>query len=203
MNESAQQDLALIRRIMEDSRREVVDRGKHFLIWGGIGFLGSAATYLHLIGVLALTPTWIWGALLLAGWAGSTAVGIRDGRTSRVRTLGRRLLTVVWVASAVSLTLVAVAGMVGPLVPPSTLSGLTSTIIGAPVMVTAVLTGERWLKAVAVGWWSGGAVMLFVPGFYTLLLMGGMSLALLAGPGAVLFARSRRVTSSEPVVEAP
>lgn len=129
---------------------------------------------------------------LSIGWTASLAEGWVDGRRARVATLGRRLLSAVWIATAITLTLVALAGMFGDVLDPRALSGVLAAIIAAPILVTALLTGESWLRFVAAAWWLGGGVMLFVPGVYALLLMGAMSLLLMALPGVVLYARSRR-----------
>jgi hypothetical protein len=194
MHNRAKEDLALIRRMMDEGRREVVDRGKHFLVWGVIGTVGAFVTWAYAVEWTALSPGWLWMALLAVGWTLSVVIGRSEAKQARVWTATSRLLAAVWICSAVALTLVALAGMFGGGLDVRALPGLLSIVLGAPIVVTGVLTGEDWLKAVGIGWWIGGGVMLFVPGLYTLLLMAGMSLALLALPGGVLFARSRRQT---------
>lgn len=187
----AEEDLAVIRRIMEESRREVGQRGRHFVIWGGITTVGLIATYMSALGRATLDPDWVWVVLLVVGWSASMILGLREGRRSRVRTLGRRILTGTWMSIAVTLTLIGLSGMFGEVVSHWSLPGLLAVVIASPVLVTALMTGERWLVWVAVGWWLGGALMLFVPGLYTLPLMAFMALLLLAVPGGVLNVRSR------------
>lgn len=199
----AEQDLALIRRVMEESRREVVDRGKHFLIWGVIPFFGLLLTYFAATGAIAIDPAPVWLGLLGVGWIASFAVGWMDGRRARVTTLGRKLLTAVWVSVAATMTLVALAGMFGEVVPNEALPGLLSLLIAPPVFLTGTLTRDRWLVWVAGGWWLGGTLMILVPGIYTLLLMAAMALLLTALPGLVLFARSRRGRREGAPVPAP
>lgn len=188
----AREDLALIRQIMEDGRNEVVDRGKHFIIWGFVPAVGALETYAYARGAAVPDPTVSWVILLVLGWAASLAVGWRDSRGARVRTLARRLLSGIWVSTAITLTVVALAGMFSRGLSHTALPGVLSAVIAAPVLVTMLLTGERWLGLVAVGWWAGGALMLFAPGMYTLVVMAAMSLLLLAVPGIVLNARARR-----------
>jgi hypothetical protein len=191
MDTRATEDLALIRRMMQESRREVVDRGKHFLIWGVIGTVGAILTYARAVEWTALNTGWLWLGLLVVGWTLSTVVARRDAREAPVWSVASRLLAAVWICSAITITLISLAGLFGGGLDYRSLPGLLSIMLGAPVVVTGVLTGEGWLKAVGVGWWIGGALLLFVPGLYTLLVMAGMSLLLLAVPGGVLFSRSR------------
>lgn len=202
----AQQDLALIRQLMLDSRREVVDRGKHFIIWGLVPAIGALLTYAYARGATLPHPTLVWGALLVVGWLASFTVGWRDSRQARVSTTARRLLSGLWISAAVSLTLLGVAGMFGGALDHNALPGVLSAVIAAPVLMTMLLTGERWLGLVALGWWAGGALMLFVPGQYTLLVLAVMSFLLLAVPGMVLNAKARQraqVPDGGPAADVP
>lgn len=190
--QTARKDLALIRQLMEDSRREVVDRGKHFIIWGLVPAVGALLTYAYATGGALPDPALVWGALLVVGWLASLTVGWRDSRRARVKTTARRLLSGLWVSAAVSLTLVGVAGIFGRVLDPVALPGVLSTLIAAPVLVTMLLTGERWLGLVAIGWWVGGALMLFAPGRYTLLILATMAFVLLTVPGMILNRKARQ-----------
>jgi hypothetical protein len=188
----AEDDLALIRRLMADSRSVVVDRGKHFMIWGAVSVVGLLATYGAIAGWIAVAPRWTWAGLVVVGWVASFVVGWRDGRSARVRTLAGRLLGGVWLATGVTLTLIAASGLFGGVVPHVALPGVLSAVMGVAVLATSQLTDEGWLAWVAAGWWVGAAVMLFAPGLYALLVMAVMALALMLAPGALLYMRSRR-----------
>jgi hypothetical protein len=204
MGQRAEQDLALIRWLMEESRREVVDRGKHFMIWGLVTTAGLAGTYAALAGWWAVAPRWTWTVLVVAGWVASFGVGLRDGRGARVRTLGRRVLGGIWLSTGVTLTLLGVAGLFGGVVPQPALPGVMSAVMGGAVLSTSVLMGDRWLGWVGAGWWVGALWMLFVPGVHTIPVMALMAVGLMVVPGAVLNARSRRppVPAASPAVPA-
>lgn len=192
MERDAREDLALIRRVMEESRRAVVDRGMHFIIWGTLPALGMVATYVRVATGEGPNPLWAWIAVLVLSWSASMVVGWREGRRAPVKTLAYRLLTAMWVSVGVSLTIVGIAGMFGPMIPTGALAGLVATMLAPAVLVAGLLTQQPWLGWVAVGWWTGAAVMLFFPGLYILLLMAVMSVLLLALPGALLMRRASR-----------
>lgn len=193
-----QDDLAAIRRLMEDSQAAAADDGRHFLLWGTLTAAGLLGTYAAVAGALAVDPRWLWGVLLAVGWAGSIWLGFRGARGTRVTTLGRRLLALVWIACGVTMTLIAAAGLLGGAVDVRALSGLMAVVVGGPYLASAALTGERWLAAVAAAWWIAGGVMLFVPGLYTLPLLAAMALAFQAAPGALLYRRWRRRAAPAP-----
>lgn len=191
---SPHDDLAVIRRLMEESQAAVSENGKHFLVWGVIGSVGLLGTWLAVTGRLGVHPRWIWATLLGVGWGSSVWIGFRDGARARVRTGGRRLLSVLWVSCAIALSLLAAAGLFGGAVDPRALSGIVAVVVAIGFRGTAELTGLAWLRWVALAWWAGGALMLFVPGVYTLALLAAMALVLQVVPGAVLYARARRRT---------
>ncbi len=198
MEDQAREDLALVRRFMEETRREVVDRGTHLLIWGVISTVGLGMTWTIVGGMVDLDPRWMWAGLLAAGWLASIGVGRREGRGARVRTVGRRLLSAVWVATGVSLTLIGIAGLFAGVVDVRALPGLLAIVVATAFMVTSLLIGERWLAWIAAGWWLGGGAMLVWSGPRALLAMAAMAAAGMALPGAVLFLRARREPSSAP-----
>lgn len=198
MDQAAREEIALIRRLMEETRQEAVDRGRHLTIWGGMTAAGLLATWWRALGRPGADPVVAWLALLALGWALSLYVGWREEKTSRVRTAWGELLGATWVAAALTLTAVGVAGLLGEVVSPQALPGVISTVLAMPIYMTARLTGEPWLGGVAVAWWIGGGVMLVLPGLYALPLMAAMSLGLMVVPGAVLSARASRERPAGP-----
>lgn len=188
----AQQDLAVIRRLMEESQTAVAEDGRYFLLWGVLCALGLLGTWAAVLGALALDPLWLWATLVGLGWIGSFWMGVRSGRRARVRGLGGRLIAVVWFACGVTLTLIAAAGLLGGVVPVQALSGLVAVVLAGGFLASAALTGQRWLGAIAAAWWLGGGVMLFFPGLYTLPLLAAMAIALQVVPGLVLRRQARR-----------
>lgn len=71
------------------------------------------------------------------------------------------------------------------------LGGVMATVLGAACFASAFLYRSRWVGALAVGWWLGGAAMFVWPGRHTLLVMAGMLIALQIVPGMLLYSRAR------------
>jgi hypothetical protein len=185
-------DLAAIRRLMEESQETIGAEGRHFVLWGLVTAVGLVGTWAAVTGAADVDVRWTWAVLVGLGWIGSFWLGYRGARRERVRTLGRRLVSVVWIGSGVTLSLIAAAALFGDAVPTRALPGLLSVAIAGSFLSTAVLAGLRWLGLVAACWWLLGGLMLFFPGLYTLPLLAAMALALEVVPGLLLVQRARR-----------
>src|ERR1700745_3046174 len=69
MNEDAvRDDIAFIRRIMEQGRRVVCSWSIGMLVWGIAVTLGYAGTYARVRGWWTLDPNWLWTGLVVLAW---------------------------------------------------------------------------------------------------------------------------------------
>lgn len=186
MENDAREDLAMIRRLMSESRRTVDAGGPHYLIWGVLITAALVGTWAHQTGRLATQPVWIWSVAVGLGWILSMIVGIRGGRRAEVRTAGGRIMAGIWVGTGVTLTLAGFLGTGSGTLTGDAMLGLTASLIGSALFASSFVlrpTPYRWL---AVGWWAG-AVPLFLwrdPGAQ--LLLAGMTVAFMLVPGVWL-----------------
>ena len=184
-------EIAMIRRLMQDSQGAVYDGRGHFILWGSISALGLALTYAYAVGRPVPDPRLVWLVGLVLGWSGSVVLGVRGRARARVHTHASRLLGWLWISCAATMTLIGTAGLFGDVVPVQALPGVVAAVLAVGVLATGLLTGHAWLRWVAAGWWAGAAVMLFRPGLYALLLLAAMALLLEVVPGLVLLTRKR------------
>lgn len=189
-------DLAAIRRLMEENRNVVEAGGKHLVWWGLLTAAGMGTTWL-LVRADSWAPIpWVWVGAVAVGWVLSVAAGRRDARRAPVRTMGTRLGGAIWMAFGGTATLVGLLGPASGALPVQALPGVMGILLGGAFFTSGFLPGIGWLRFVGLGWWATGAVMLWMPGVHTLLLLAGLVVVLQVVPGAMLAARSGRV---EPV----
>ena len=191
----AREDLAAIRRLMEDGRRVVNTAGPHFVAWGVLTSAALAATYVlggrgetHLI-------TWAWGVAVGLGWLASAALTVAQGRRERVRSGTGRILGGVWTGTGVTMMLLGFAAPAGGVVDPAALTGVLAAVLGGGFFATGLLVGSRWMQAAAVAWWAGALLMLLWPGRHGLLLTAALVLGLQTLPGIWLTLRARRAVA--------
>lgn len=188
---NAQEELALIRRLMEESQRVIGDHAWPFIVWGLLITVALVLTY----GVVALGwPLglgWVWGLPMGAGWVLSVWLGWRGRARTPAHTAAGQILAGIWIGFGIAMTLLFFAGYFGGALPGRSIGGVAAMALGAAYFASGFVPGQSGLRQLAVGWWAGGLVMLLVPGTYTILLMAGLMVALQVVPGVVMYHRAR------------
>jgi hypothetical protein len=196
MNEdAAREDIAFIRRTMEQGRRVVGAWSPDMLVWGVAITLGYAGTYARVRGWWTLNPNWLWTACIVLAWLYSLRRLPRRFIAGRAEIPGRPMispLSMLWFACGIFLTTTSFAVIIAD--EPNTwwINAAAAGVMGIGFFVSAFLCDLAWMRWVALAWWLG-EVALFVLRQRPegLLLAGALMLALLAVPGFVLM-RGRR-----------
>lgn len=185
-----EEDLAMIRQLMSESREVTDAGGAYYLLWGSVVMAGLLATWLVAQGVLAIPAGWIWAAAIGLGWAGSFLLGRRRERELPVRTTGGRLMSGIWVGGGVTMTLLGFAPPAAGIVTTSGgIMGPIAMVMGSCYFATSFVYRSSVLRWMAAGWWVGGLAMLVWSGATSILVMAGLVLCLQIVPG-VWLARS-------------
>lgn len=190
------EDLALIRRLMDESGKAVDAGGPFLVLWGVLVAAALLATWAYTRGALALSPTWIWGVAVAIGWIASLWLGRRRERRAPVRTTGGRVMAGIWVGGGVTMTLFGFVGIGSGALTPTGHMAATAGVLGACSFASSFVvrsTAYRWL---AVGWWLGAIAIFLWPGPHALLVMTGLIVALLVAPGLWLLSRGREAAVS-------
>jgi hypothetical protein len=188
----AREDLAAIRRLMEDGQRVVNTAGPHFVAWGLLTSAALAATYVLAGRGETRLITWVWAAAVGLGWLASLALTISEGRRERVRSATGRILGGVWTGTGVTMMLLGFAAPAGGGVDTAAITGVLAAVLGGGFFATGLLVGSRWMQAAAVVWWAGALLMLLWPGAHGLLVTAALVLILQTLPGLWLTLRARR-----------
>ncbi|MDP4237787.1 MAG: hypothetical protein Q8919_15200, partial [Bacteroidota bacterium] len=132
----AQQELAFIRKVMEDSRISFIDDRKPKLLWVAVTALGLLYTYAQALEDSDLYVGWIWLAISAFGWGYIYWVYRQSSRTVHVQTHTAKILGSIWGACGFSIAflIALVFGTlylhIDKLMHPLALCPLTAAIIG-------------------------------------------------------------------------
>jgi|GEM_PF-2695934 len=198
MNEDAvRDDIAFIRRTMEQGRRVVGSWSLDMLVWGIAVTLGYAATYARVRGWWTLDPNWIWTGLVVLAWLYSLRGVPRRLLTDRTDAVPTRPIRtpigMLWFACGVFLTVTIFAVMFANAPNTWWINGAVAAgVMGIAFFVSSFLCDLPWMRWVAFAWWLGEAAIFVLRDRPEGLLFGGaLMLVLLAVPGFVLM-RGRR-----------
>ena len=191
----AREDLAAIRRLMEDGQRVVNSAGPHFVAWGLLTSAALAATYLLAERGETRLITWTWAVAVGLGWLASLALTFAEGRRERVRCATGRILGGMWTGTGVSLMLLGFAAPAGGGLSTDAITGVLAAVMGGGFLATGLLVGSRWMQAAALGWWAGALYMLLAPGRSGLLVTAALVLLLQTLPGIWLTLQARRAVA--------
>lgn len=184
---SPAEDLAMIRQLMEQSQRIVQGAAGHYIAWGLLVTVGLLVTYGYVVGALSLSPMWIWGGTVAAGWAFSFWYGKRSDARRPVGSPAGRIMAGLWIGCGVAMTILGFVGPVTGALDPSAMLAALACVMGTGYFASGALQERSWPRAVAAGWWAGAIALFVWPGVHALLVMAGLMVAFHLVPGLVIY----------------
>ncbi len=191
---AARDDIAFIRRAMEEGRAYARLRSPEFAVWGlaiALGYFGTYACVTHL---WSLDPHLIWWVPVGLAWVFTLRNAIpvwlgMKAKAAAAPTLMVRTLRALWLAYGITATSLAfVAFSMNPHT--DWFEAVAAAMLGLCFFVSAAVSEIRWLRILALCWWGASIILLLVSDSPQVLLVGGtFMLAFLFVPGLVLWLR--------------
>ncbi len=188
----AQEELAFIKKVMEDSRRIVAHDGNEYIVWGVLVVVGMIAMYINIAFQYYFHFALIWGILIGGGWVYSLVRWFTFYRKMPIKTFAKNIIGSVWLACGIVMTLIGFA-----LAPLGVIQGwaimpLIGLVLGIAYFVTGKVIKEKWIGYSTFGWWIGALVIAAFPGVYMFLLFAGMMICFQIIPGIMLQKRYKK-----------
>ena len=193
---NAQEELAFIRKVMEDSRTSFADNGKPKLVWGAIVALGMLYTYAQALAQSDLYVGWMWLAISAFGWGYIFWEDKQRDKTTRVRTQTGKIIGAIWGSCGFSIGLVIALAFgtryfdIDMIMHPLALCPLTAIIVGIAYYLDGTIRVVPWVRNISYAWWASAVLMFFWPTVHVLLIYSIMIIAFQVIPGIVLYRRS-------------
>lgn len=161
MNEKgAKENLEVIRRMIEETKKGVAGSGHMYIFWGVITLLAVLVTYALAFFELYQYIFINWLVLMCLGFAYSIYKGITKKRKAKVTTFSDRAMGYTWFGCGITLMIL---GFIAPLA--GVYSGfkipaVIAVVIGSACFITGRLYEWKLLTWSSLLWWGGGVAMM-------------------------------------------
>ncbi|MGA7161598.1 MAG: hypothetical protein WBZ48_11390 [Bacteroidota bacterium] len=184
--QSAIEEIALIKRVIDESRRFTFDRGKYYLMWG---ILVAAAIFIDysklFLNTTGLSGWWLWIATIGIGWIISIIFAIREHSRVENWPIGAKLAALVWVSLGITSIILGFAGSLSGALQLWAVCPAIAAVMGAAYMISSLIYSLKWMALLGTGWWIGALCMFAVQGISTLPIFGTLMILFQTIPGIV------------------
>jgi len=185
-------ELVFIRKVIEDSKRSVVENGIGYIFWGILVFVGLMSEYLGIVFQLPTKSVWTWVVLIGFGWSYTIIANIKKHRKKPVRTFAGQILISVWISAGIAMTILGFVATTSGMIRGSAVSPLISIVLGVAYFVSGIVYDSKWVKLLSAGWWISGIGMFYIHSVHQILVMAFMMMFLQVIPGFVFYFNSKK-----------
>jgi len=183
----AQQELAFIKKVIDDSRTAIGGEGKDLIVWGLLVVIGMVTMFIDSQFGFAISKLVLWAALIGIGWTYTLISEFQHRKRTRFRTFGGKILGSLWMGCGIVMTLIGFLATTTGALKSWAIVPMISLILGIGYFVTGVVHDNLWTRRSAYGWWGCAIVMLIWPGQYMFLLFAAMMIMFQILPGFKLY----------------
>lgn len=184
-------NIAFIRRTIEDGRAYARRRSPDLLVWGVFVAAGYIATYAFVRHWISLSPNWIWtGCIVPPGLYSFRRLAARlfgQSNAAPARSPMAAAMAMLWLGCGIFLVTLAVAIHWNAAVSFNSFDAIVAGVLGIAFFAGSFLCNLPWMRAVAAAWWIGEFVLFGLHDrLESLLLSAALTLVLLVGSGVFL-----------------
>lgn len=175
--QSAIEKIALIRRVIDESRQFTFDNGKYYLTWDALTTAAIFAEY---------------AAILTGKESLSVIMAMREPSRLGGWPVGAKFIALIWGSSGVSMTII---GFVGPFTGALhswAICPAVATVVDGAFAMSSLVYRLKWALMVGIAWWVGALAMFAVRGIATLPMYGVMMILFGIIPGLVFYRNSKK-----------
>jgi hypothetical protein len=191
---NALDELLFIKKVIQDSRKIVVDNGMGFIVWGILITFGMICGYIKFLLDLKFDYMWVWIVLIAVGWTYSFFTFYRK-KGKRVQTFVGRTIGCLWFSFGVSMTIIGFGGYYTNAIAGWQVSSIIAVLLGAAYYLSSVIYEWKWFKLIGLLWWVGSFVLFYVNGIEQFLVMACLLTLGQVLPGVILYRKSKQQLS--------
>lgn len=190
-------ELSVIKKIMHDSRKAVIDNGWHYIYWGILVTVILIVNYIMVLRNVSMNSQgMLWFISMISASVIEQIITKKFQKEEKERNFSGKLLATLWSVSGLCMFILAFAGSISGAYNPIFIFPVLSSMLGAAYFISGTIQQVKWLKLLAAGWWAGSLTLFLYPGINSMLIFAGMLVLLQTLPGFILY-RKWKVSLSE------
>lgn len=168
----AELEIAVIKKIMEDSRKAVYDTSIQGIFWVTVMAPAILANYLMFVFHFGLQYVGLlWMTAVLIGTIGSIIIARKEKRTVRVKTFAGKLLATIGIGIGCANVIFSIASGVAHAFDPLYIVSVDSVVMGMGFYVIGIIQQLKTLKYISFIWWAGAIFFFVFPSIHCLLFL--------------------------------
>ncbi|HRJ86803.1 MAG TPA: hypothetical protein PK753_14105 [Ignavibacteria bacterium] len=180
-------ELLIIKKIVQDSRNAVADKGWHYIYWGVIVTIALLINYWMVISNISMNyQGMLWFISMISASLIEMIIVKRTEKDIKEKTFSGRLLSTLWGTSGVCMFMFGFIGTLSGAYNPIYIFPVLSAVLGAVYYISGTIQQISWLKYITFGWWTGSLLMFIFPGVNSIIIFAAMIVFFQIIPGLIL-----------------
>jgi len=185
-------EIAFIKKVITDSQKVLLDNGKIYILWSSLAILCIVLKYGKTAIGFDFNNLWIYIPVILFGSLLTHLLKKRSNAERHVRTFSQKILAGIWISWGVSILILVIVGYLSGEIEDRAIPAIIATVMGSGQFVSGIASNTSWIRNAAIGWWIGAIVMFFLPGEYTIALLGAMLIVFQLVPGVIIYRKWKK-----------
>jgi len=187
------QQLELIARMLEESRKTFLSTGFSSMVWGGFVSIGTALSYAFASWGWYVGIGILWAILMISAFLLVRSYGRRAQHQQHKTTVLNKVFNEMWIFVFAAIDLYEIAGFLRPQsISLSYVLSVVSILVGTAYWISGSMAHYLIVRIVSIVWIIGSIIVLLVPPFWSPAVVGSCTLLCEFIPGIYLYARERK-----------
>ncbi|HRE40552.1 MAG TPA: hypothetical protein PLG90_04395 [Ignavibacteria bacterium] len=197
-NTEAKEQLAVIKKIMDDSRKINFENGFYYIFWGMLISVALLINYSLIVTNSEIGNVIIlWLVISVIGVIIALIYGAKFDKRSNVKTFAGQISNSLWLSLGVAIFSFAFIGNITNAYNPYHISAMISILLGIGYFNSGIIQKINWLRNLGFVWWLGGWSLFYLKGPIIMLIFAIMLILFQTIPGIILYRKYKKELSNE------